>query len=306
MIFGFGAGGATIGYTAGTFIAGIVGVVFIGVYHIGVFLSLFQVNLNLRRTLQAMLTYCLPLSIATMITLLLPQFYAFLLPIHYATDNAPIGNYGVAINFVVLITFFVLPITTMMFPAFSKLDPEKDKAALRNVFQFSVKYGALLVVPATASYVLAEPAVATLFGATYQTAALFLSLLAIQYLYTAFGYLILNALLKWQGKTSFVLKRALLTAVIGFPLGYVLIMNYGVLGLIVTTAVANVPGLIWGLVFVRRTFDVEVDFASSMRILISAAIAGGVTFFVVSELWFAAWLRLFWVWCCLLLFWFQQ
>ncbi len=53
-------------------------------------------------------------------------------------------------NFVVLITFFIMPITTMMFPAFSKLDPEKDRDSLRNVFRFSVKYGSLLVLPVIA------------------------------------------------------------------------------------------------------------------------------------------------------------
>ena len=116
-----------------------------------------------------MLTYCLPLSFATIITALLPQFYAFMLPIHYVTDNVTIGNYGVAMNFVVLISFFIMPITTTMFPAFSKLDPEKDRDSLGNVFRFSVKYGALLLLPVIAIVMsLSEPAVATLFGNAYE------------------------------------------------------------------------------------------------------------------------------------------
>jgi len=292
VVLGFGTSGATIGYTAGAFIATIAGVVLIGVIYRQLPKPTSN-RLEIKAYFTSMFTYCLPLSIAAIITTLLPQFYAFLLPIHYATDNVPIGNYGVAVNFVVLIAFFVTPIATMMFPAFSKLDPEKDKAPLRNVFQFSVKYGSLLVVPATVLVMsLAEPAVATLFGDSYQTAALFLALFAIQYLYTAFGSISLAGLLSGQGKTSFVLRMALLTGVIGFPLGYALIMTFGVLGLVAATAVASVPSLIWGLYYVKRTFGIMVDFGSSMRILLSSAAAGVVTFFVVSGLVFDAWVRL--------------
>ena len=292
VILGFGAAGATIGFTVGTFIAGVIGVALIGV----IYRQLPKPSsrkLEIKAYFTTMFRYCLPLSFATIITLLLPQFFAFLLPIHYAIDNVPIGNYGVTINFVVLIAFFITPIATTMFPAFSKLDAEKDKESLRNVFRFSVKYGSLLVVPVTVLVMcLAEPAVATLFGNTYGTAALFLSLLAIQYLYIAFGNISLSALLNGQGQTGFVLRMALLTGVIGFPLGFVSILTFGVLGLILATVVAPVPSLIMGLFFIKRTYGITVDLVSSVRILLSSAVAGVVTYFVVSELVFAAWIRL--------------
>ena len=292
VVFGFSIAGATIGYATGTFIAGLIGIALIGV----IYRKLPRPSSNryaLKSYLSTMLTYCLPLSIATIITTLLPQFYAFLLPIHYSINNIPIGNYGVAMNFAVLLTFFALPIATMMFPAFSKLDPEKDKTSLRNMFRFSVKYGSLLVVPLTALVMsLAQPAVATLFGNTYDTAALFLALLSIQFLYIAFGNISLAALLNGQGKTSFTLKMALLSGAIGFPLGYILIMNFGVLGLIASTLVSGVPSTFIGLVFIRRTFGMAIDWGSSARILLSSAVAGVLTYLLVTELAFASWIRL--------------
>jgi O-antigen/teichoic acid export membrane protein len=292
VILGFGPAGATIGFTAGTFIAGGIGIALIGVLYRQLPKPTSH-KLEIKAYFTTMLSYCLPLSLATIITTLLPQFYAFLLPIHYASDNIPIGNYGVAMNFVVLIAFFITPISTTIFPAFSKLDSQKDKEALRHVFQFSVKYGSLLVVPATALVMcLAEPAVATLFGSTYTTAALFLALLAIQYLFTAFGCISLPAVLNGQGKTSFALRMGTLTGVIGFPLGYALIMTFGVFGLITTAIVAGVPSLIWGLYFIKRTFGMNVDWGSSARILLSSAVAGALTYVIVSELVFAAWIRL--------------
>ena len=124
VVLGFGTAGATVGFTAGTFIAGIIGIALIGLIYRRL-PKPSSCKLELKAYFTTMIAYCLPLSFATMITMLLPQFYAFLLPIHYATDNVPIGNYGVAMNFVVLITFFLMPVTTMMFPAFSKIDPEK-------------------------------------------------------------------------------------------------------------------------------------------------------------------------------------
>jgi O-antigen/teichoic acid export membrane protein len=104
----------------------------------------------------------------------------------------------------------------MLFPAFSKLDPIKDSVDFKNVFKFSVKYGALLVVPFTFLVIsLSQPAVYTLFGSQYDRSPLFLSLLAIIYLYSAFGSLSVTNLLNGQGKTRFNLKRTILTVIIG-------------------------------------------------------------------------------------------
>ncbi|MCW3998729.1 MAG: oligosaccharide flippase family protein [Candidatus Bathyarchaeota archaeon] len=292
VILGFGTAGAAIGYTVSTAVAGIIGVILIGV----IYRQLPKPStrkLELKAYFSTMLTYCLPLSFATIITALLPQFYAFLLPIHYVTDNVAIGNYGIALNFVVLISFFIVPISTVMFPAFSKLDAEKDKESLRNIFRFSVKYGSLLVVPPTVLVMcLAEPAVATLFGDTYTTAGLFLALFAIQYLFVAFGNISLSAILIGQGKTGFVLRMAILAGAIGFPLGYALIMSFGVIGLIAATIIFSVPGLIWALIYIKRIFGTTVDWGSSARILLSSAFAGVLTYVVVSQVAFAAWILL--------------
>ena len=171
----------------------------------------------------------------------------------------------------------------MVFPAFSKLHPIKDKDTLRSVFQFSVKYASLFVVPMTALVMcLAVPAVSTLFGGTYSAAPLFLALLAAQYLFTTFGSLSIGGLLSGQGNTSFILKMAILTIGIGIPVGYVGIIYFGVLGLIITSLITGLPSLIWGLLFVRKTYGVSVDWLSSAKILVASSIAASVTFGAIS------------------------
>ncbi|XES76051.1 MAG: oligosaccharide flippase family protein [Candidatus Bathyarchaeia archaeon] len=292
VLLGLEVNGAIIGFTAGTYIGGVVGVILI--WNIYRHLPKPSTNrLEIKAYLTAMLTYCLPLSFAVLITSILPQYYAFLLPIHYIEDNVMIGNYSVAMNFVVLITFFAMPITTMMFPAFSKLDAVKDRENLKSIFQFSVKYASFFVVPATAIVMcLSGPAVAALFGDTYETAPLFLALLAIQYLYAAFGHLSLGGLLNGQGQTGFVLKMGLVTGLIGFPMGYVMIMRFGVLGLIATLLTANIPSLIMGLWFIKKTYGVSVDWGSSAKILFSSAVAAIITFVTISLLSFSSWVEL--------------
>jgi O-antigen/teichoic acid export membrane protein len=236
----------------------------------------------------------MPLSLSAIISGFLGQYFAFLLPIFYVTNNSAIGNYGIASTFVVLIAFFATPITTMLFPAFSKLNPQKDKETLQNVYQFSVKYASLLVVPVAALVMcLAEPAVSTLFGKTYSTAPLFLALLAINYvLYTPFGSLSTGNFISSQGKTTFILYLNLIAAAIGFPMGYILILHFGVLGLIVTSLVTSIPTTIISLYWIRKHYGLTVDWRSSAKILLSSAIAAALAYVLISELGFSSWIRL--------------
>lgn len=231
-----------------------------------------------------MLKYGLPLSFGVILSGFLLQYYNFLLYV-YVSDNALIGNFAMAQNFVVLITFFAAPVTTMLFPAFSKLDYRKDHETLANVFQMSVKYASLLVVPFAAMVIaLAQPAISTLFGNKYMEAPLFLSLLAVTYLYPVLGNLSIGSLINGQGQTTFNLIIALITAGFGFPLGFILISNYGVLGLIVTTLATSIPGIIVALIYIKKRYNVTLQWKASAKILLSSATAATVTYITISQL----------------------
>src|SRR4030067_2813156 len=238
-----------------------------------------------------MLKYGMPLSISAIISVFLTQFFYLLMAI--SAEDAIIGNYNVALNFVLLITFVATPITTVLFPAFSKLDRQKDKETLKNVFRFSVKYSALVTVPVSIIIIsLSQPAVSTIFGSTYSEAPLFLSLSAITYLLSAFGTLIIGNLLAGQGETTFSLKLTLLQAAIGFPLGFVLISRYSVVGLIVTTLIAGIPGLIVALMWGRKHYALTIDLKTSMKILLCSAISATLTYTSVTQISLPSWMRL--------------
>jgi stage V sporulation protein B len=292
VVLEFSVSGAVLGYTIAFIIAGLIGVALVWPQYRNL-PKVSNVKLEIKAYIKTMLTYGVPLSISTIISNFQIQFYSFLLPIFYITDNTAIGNYSIASTFVVLIGFFATPISTMLFPAFSKLDAEKDKHILLNVFQFSVKYAALLVVPVAALVMcLAEPAVTTLFGETYLSAPLFLALLAITYIFPVFGSLSINNFISSQGKTTFILYLNLLSAAIGLPLGYILIMQFGVLGLIIASTIASIPSIILSLFWIKKHYDLTVEWRSSAKILLSSTIAAALTYFLVTQLSFSSLIRL--------------
>jgi len=286
LLLGLGTAGAVTGFTTAMLLAGVAGLLL--TYTVYKSLPKPTTNkLEVLTTLKTMLKYGLPLSIGTILGGFLTQFLTYILAI-YVTSNATIGNYNVALNFVVLINFFATPVTTMMFPAFSKLDFKKDRETLRNVFQYSVKYAALVVVPVAVLIItLAQPAIGTIFQNRYTEAPLFLALLSVSYLLSALGSLSEGNLITGQGYTTFTLKMTILGIGIGFPLGFLLISQFGVIGLIITTLVVSLPGLIIGLHFIKKHFDVSVDWVSSAKILFSAAIAGVLTFLITTHLAFS-------------------
>ena len=292
VILGLGTSGAVLGYTIAMVIAGAIGLALVGTQYKKL-PKLTDAKLEIKAYTKTMLTFGMPLSVSVIISGFQAQYYTFLLPIFYITDNTAIGNYRIASTFVVLIAFFATPITTMLFPAFSKLNPQKDKQTLQNVFQYSVKYASLLVVPVAALVMcLAEPAVSTLFGTTYSSAPLFLALLTLNYVFPAFGSLSVGNFISSQGKTTFILYLTLITAAIGIPLGYILIMQIGVLGLIVTSLVTGIPTTIISLYWIRKHYELTVDWRSSAKILLSSAIAAALTYILISLLDYSSLIRL--------------
>jgi O-antigen/teichoic acid export membrane protein len=279
VIVGLGPLGAVIGMTTASLIAGLIGVLLMWTLYRSLRKPAHS-KLEIMATIKTMLNYGLPLSISAIISSIQVQFYSFILPIFVRPDL--IGNYGIASSFVVLITFFSTPVTTVLFPAFSKLDPQKDRETLKNVFQFSIKYASLFVVPVAFIVItLSQPGISVLFP-KYTAAPLFLALLATNYLYTAFGVQSISPLINGQGQTRFYLILTIIPAAIGFPLSVILIPRFGVIGLIITALVDGCPGLIVALWWIRKHYGVTVDWASSVKILLSSATASAATYTIIS------------------------
>lgn len=149
---------------------------------------------------------------------------------------------------------FTTPTATVLFAAFSKLNPQREMETSRNVFQFSVKYAAFLDVPAaTAAVALSQPAISTLSGEKHKYAPLFLILIAISYMCSALGSPSLEKLLNGQGETKVTPKPTLITT-IGLPSSLLLIPKLGITGLIATNLATGIPSLIIGLSWIKKHY----------------------------------------------------
>ncbi|MEM2147804.1 MAG: oligosaccharide flippase family protein [Candidatus Bathyarchaeia archaeon] len=232
-----------------------------------------------------------PLSIASIISGFLAQFYAFLMAIYCA--DAMIGNYQVATQFATILTFFTTPISTVLFPAFSKINPREESELLKTVFTSSVKYTSFFLIPATmAMMALSKPMISTLFGEKWTYAPFFLTLYVISNLYALFGSLSLGNLLAGLGETRTQMKLSLITLGVGGPLALWLIPSIGIVGLILTSVTAGAPSLLLGLYWIWKRYGAKVSLKSSFKILMASTISAATAFLITNFATFLDWVEL--------------
>jgi O-antigen/teichoic acid export membrane protein len=215
------------------------------------------------------------------------------------------GNYYAAAYFSVLLTFISIPVATALFPAFSKLNVEKEPELVRTVFASSVKYTSLLLVPATMILItLATPLIGTLFPQAgilhslfvanaplkFPYAPLFLVLSSIVNLFVLFGNVSVGTFLTGIGKTKQVMIQSFASLAVGLPAAIFFVAwlssiggpSYAVVAGILGTLMATVPTMIWGLYWVWKHYKVKADFGVSAKIFAAAIIASAVTYLFLS------------------------
>jgi O-antigen/teichoic acid export membrane protein len=249
-------------------------------------------ELELLKTFKTMLRYGIPLYISRVVNGFLKQFLSIIMVL-FATDVL-IGNYQVSLNFTVLVTFFLTPISTVLFPAFSKLDFKKDKETMRTVFRASVKYTALLILPLTfLIIVLSSPLVSTFYGESYQSAPLFLSLAVIGSLYAGLGQFSITALLNGQGETRKNMILGVLQVAVGLPLALVLVPNFQITGLIIATLISGIPQVVLGSIWIKRLYNVTIDWFATGKIFLLSAVTASITYASLNLTVLPNWMQLF-------------
>jgi O-antigen/teichoic acid export membrane protein len=305
IVLGFGVLGAVYAATVSILAGAVVSILIV---YFALFRSLHKCKVgkcDVKRTLKPMLKYGLPLTGSGIVIGVLPLFFTFMM----AAYAGPwmMGNYYAGAYFSVLLTFVSLPIATALFPVFSKLNPEKEPGLVKTVFASSVKYTAVLLVPATMILItLATPLVNTLFPAQgimqslfvvnaapkFPFAPLFLVLTSVVNLFVLIGNISLGTFQTGIGKTNQVMKQSVLSLAVGLPLAYILVgyfaslggPSFAVIGGIIGSLVASTPGMVWGLVWIWKKYRVKADFRVSAKIFAASAIASVVTYLFISVL----------------------
>jgi O-antigen/teichoic acid export membrane protein len=292
VYLGFGAVGALVGLTAASIASAVAAVTLL---YFSILRKLPPVSINkakMAQTLKHLLSYGIPISITAIIGGVSTQVNLFLMASF--TDTAMIGNYRIASNFAILLTFFVDPITTVLFPAFSKINPVRNKQLLKTVFASSVKYSSIFLAPAVvALMVLSAPIIGTIYGDKWPSAPFFLTLSIIAYLFVLLGNLSYNRLLYATGETKMLMKLSAVALCIDVPLAFLLIPPLGILGVIIVgSLVAEVPSMFIVIYWAWKRYETKADLRNSARIFLASAIAGLTTYLFLRIFVVATWIML--------------
>ena len=269
VLFGLGITGAIWGYVLALAAAGLTGATLLFTRHVR---SSGQTTSPASTELRTLFSYGLPLYAATILSVFLTQYQNIVLA-HFAS-NVEIGNFGATWTFTTFIAILSYPITTAMFPMFSKMDPKSQRSDLARGFVLAVKYTSLLMIPASvAVMVFSRDLIYLTYGRGYAVAPQYLVLLAALYLLTAISYLVIGSFLSGIADTRTVLKISVVTLAVYLPLGPILAWLWGPYGLLIAYILSNATATVYGLRQTSVKHGARPDLRAGGRILVTALTA---------------------------------
>jgi O-antigen/teichoic acid export membrane protein len=264
---GYGPFGAVLGNSIAVIVSGIFGVLVV---------LLFARtekpgdDFSLLSALKLITVYGFPLYLGTVAVGGLQQLYSVLMTLYI--DLEKIGNYYAAINFGVVVNLFIVPLSTALFPLFSKMNNRRE--ALGPLFQRAVKYTSILTVPITLALILlSDSIVEIIYPVGFSYTPLYMKYYLVMFLFQGVGSLAVGSLLNGIGETQVTLRMRLISILLGVPLSLLLIPRYEILGMLTTMVIAPRAGLIYGLYWIKKNLGFGFDTRSSLSIYISAIIA---------------------------------
>jgi O-antigen/teichoic acid export membrane protein len=286
ILMGFGVVGAAYGYSLPIFISGCLAVLFVYLNNRDLKISRSLFN---RETYKTIIVYTIPLFLANLIGGGTGRFYDFLLSVN--TSAEVIGNYSAAKSMSVLVQFFISPISTATFPLLSKLRP-KDPA-FKLVYQNIIKYESMIIFPITFAIIaLSDQFVDILYGPTYTQTSLYMQLFMLNFLFIGIGRIVNLNLLNSQRETKITFRVTLIQLILGVPMGFLLIPRYGVLGFIIIQLTAPKIGLLYSLIWIKRSYGIAPNFRDVAKLFISSIVGFLVCTLFLRFSSFGAWIEL--------------
>jgi O-antigen/teichoic acid export membrane protein len=111
-------------------------------------------------------------------------------------------------------------------------------------------------------------------------------------LFAVVGSLSLPVILSALGETKMLMKLNLLQLLIAIPLAIILVPTLGINGVIIGALLDGIPGLIIGLYFLKKHYEIQPDLHSSVKIFLSSGIAAIIVFLILAVLVEPSWVKL--------------
>ena len=284
VLLAFGVIGAIAGQVASYLVASTTGAVILFSVYYRRLNKNNQAEAKPREILTTLVTYGFPLYISAILGGFVPQYQGIVLA--WFTSNAEIGNLKATTNLLTIVGMITGPITTTLFPAFSKLDPEGND--IKRFFQISVKYTTLLIVPAAVLLLLFSKEIVNIaYGASYASAPFFLSVYSTSYLMVCLGSLVLGSFFNGTGNTKTTFKMLLVSLALTIPLTPILTYLYGVIGLIIAHLMSSLSANLYGLHVAKSRFKIKLLYKNLLRIYAISALSATpvIILLYVSRLW---------------------
>ena len=272
ILAGFSVAGAVMGHTLSYLIAGAVGVVSILRFSSS---SKQSSNINFSSSLSSMIKYGIPLYVSTFIAGLLARYQSIVLT--WFSSNVEIGNYYIATMFSTAVNLLTFPISAVLFPAFSKIDPKNEHHDLNFLFDNSLKYTLLLVFPASMFIAFNSRAlVMFFFGSSYTLAPFYATLYSVTFFFTGFS-LVIMSFFNGIGRTDVSLKVTLVQLPIIFLITPIFTLLFKVPGFIVSIAISSIVSLAYIAFVAYKEYKLKFDLKSIAKIFVASFISSILT-----------------------------
>jgi O-antigen/teichoic acid export membrane protein len=224
-----------------------------------------------RREVQSLIRYGAPLYLSLLLMGFMPLYQNVVLAFY--TSDVAIGNFKAASNFATFLAVISAPIPLALLPAFTKFTSSATKH-IQGFFQMANKYTTLLLIPLVLFIIVSSKEImAFIYGSTYESAYLYLSLQSLIYFLAGFGSLTLSSLYNGLGETKTTLKMSLITFLSLIALSPLLTGFFGVPGIIVAYLVSNSLGVAYGSYVAKRRFQTAFAYRSIIKIYVVATVS---------------------------------
>ena len=194
-------------------------------------------------------------------------------------SDAEIGGFMVALNITAIITLFVVPVSTVLFPAFSRVEAS-DRDFLPRVFELAVRYSVLLIVPVSVFVsIYSNELVMLLYGVGFSHAGKYLALYAVLYVVFPLALVVRNYF-NGVGLPRETFVMSFLVFLVVLPFSPLLAGVYGVLGVVFSIVLGNCVSVVYGVLRCVRSFGLSFGFGRLFRLYVVSFISGFLVFVV--------------------------
>jgi O-antigen/teichoic acid export membrane protein len=268
-IFGFGIIEWTWFYVAALLLTAIIGIWFLITRILGPLSDVPSVSINF----QEIITYSWPISIASILMIIIGQIAYLILGIYQPA--ADVGIFRIYIYIAAFLKLILGSVARIYKPVISELIPKENYLEIKDTYRRISKWVLSMTILGFLIILLyGNRLVGLLFTDAYAVYPLALSILALgTFLNAAFGPE--GMTLEAFGNTKLVLINSLIMLIINAGLGFLLIPNYGIVGAAIATATALTVGGFVGFVEIYILYQMQPFTQETLKFLLIGMITGG-------------------------------